>query len=130
MHYRIGVTTAIVLACLTVAGCSKDSDEPKYRELKGKVSSIDPTTGQVGMTYYNEKRKTEQALVGKLAPDAEILIDGATATLADVRIDDEVVVTGRVEKRDGEPQLVATQVRIQRREAGTSEAATKPAEGN
>ena len=61
-------------------------------------------------------------LTGKLAPDAEILINGSTARLEDVQTEDQVEVTGRVEKRGDEQQLVATKVQITRLDAGTASA--------
>jgi hypothetical protein len=111
-------------ACVGTTGCGKDADEVKYHERRGTVSAIDPATGIVEMTWHNPKKNVDQQLVGKLASDAEILIDGVTARLDDVRVGDDVMVTGRVEKHD---QLVATRVEILRKEAPASEPASRPA---
>jgi hypothetical protein len=113
---------------MLLSGCSKDADTPKYRELKGRVAAIDQASGVVEMYYYNDKQKKEIRLSGKLAPDAEILINGATARLEDVQVDDSVAVTGRVEKHDGERQLVAVKVEVTRSETAETAAATKPAQ--
>lgn len=128
----IGLTFIVFLAVALFVGCGKDREETTYRNLTGKVSRIDLDTGVVEMTWYNEKKKREQTLPGRLAPDAEILIDGATARLEDVRIDDVVTVNGRVERRGGETQLVATKVEVQRQNlpttTGPAGASTAPSE--
>lgn len=105
-------------------GCSKESETPKYRELHGRVSGIDSASGIVRMMWFNPKQNKDIELAGKLAPDAEIIINGATARLEDVHVDDKVTVTGREEKRDGERQLVATRVEVTR--AATLPATTGP----
>ena len=69
-------------------------------------------------------------IAGKLDPNVEILINGAAATLDDVKIDDKVLVTGRVTVKDGAMDMVATRVEIERpvTEASQSSApASEPA---
>lgn len=113
----------LIAAALPFAACRKDSEASKHRQLEGRVTNIDTETGVVEMSWFNEKQKKEITLSGKLAPEAEILINGATATLADIRTDDKVTVIGHEEKRDGDRQLVATQVRVTRAESSTKPAA-------
>lgn len=112
------------------SGCGKKNEEPKHRNIDGKVTSIDTTTGEVRMLWYNAKEKKDMELTGTLSPDAEILINGRTAKLEDVQVDDNVSVTGRVEKHEGEPKLVALKVQISRptdtEPAPANAAETKP----
>jgi hypothetical protein len=109
---------ASIIACVG-AGCKDKSDAPKVRHLKGRVVSIDPESEIVTGSFYIEQQQKEMELSGKLAPDAEIMINGRTATLKDVRIDDSVEVTGYEEKHDGERKLVAQRVEIIRAEPAT-----------
>jgi hypothetical protein len=113
------------LAAGLAGGCGQDSERPQYRETPvGRVTAIDKDTGIVSMTYVSDKHGKDVALSGRLAPGAEIVIDGVTARLEDVRVGDRVKVAGRVEKKDGEQQLVALKVEIMRR---GGDASTRPA---
>lgn len=115
---------------LAAGGCRDRSETPKYRKLTGRVTLINLSTGEVEMSTYIPKLKKEIPLKGKLAPDAEILIDGSTARLEDVRIDDQVAVEGRDEKHGEERQLVATKVVVTRSDAARSSApASEPGSG-
>jgi|GEM_PF-997797 len=126
VFFVIGVIWAMGSVGLT--GCGKDRDAPKYQELTGRVSAIDPSTGAVKMIYYSPKHQVEREVEGTLAPNAEILINGKTTRLEDVRVEDLVRVTGRIEKRDGQKSLVATKVEITRPQAAEAgSASTQPA---
>lgn len=112
----VGATMAWGLA----AGCGSGDDRPEaeYDQISGQVTSIDQGSGEVAMTYRSDKHGRDMTIQGKLAPEAEILIDGATARLEDVRVGDSVKVRGRVEKRDGSRNWVALNVEIDRRGRG------------
>ena len=124
----LAVSVVLATAVSMVSGCSKDSDAPKYREIEGRVTGVDVATGEVSMSAYSPKQKKEMIYRGKLAPDAEIWINGATAALKDVEIDDRVTVTARIEKSDSGTQLIATKVEIERPEipASAPTATTSP----
>ncbi len=127
---RITMLAAIAAgACALFAGCKSDSDTPKYKVVKGQVTGINSETGEVQLTYYDEKLKKDVTGTGKLASDAEILIDGATAKPEDVHKDDRVTVKLRIEKKDNIPQYVATQVDVTRNDsravAGSRPATTR-----
>ena len=116
---------------LVAGGCGKKDEGPKHKVIDGKVTHIDATSDEVRMLWYNPKEKVDQEIKGTLASEAEIFINGRTAKLEDVVIDDQVRVTGRVEKHDGERKLVAVSVHVTRTtttepaESGTP-AATQP----
>lgn len=116
---------ALLLAAMP-SGCSRESEGPEYNEIEGTVSGIDGEGGAVRMRWYSPKRNETIELTGFLASDAEILIDGRTARLEDVQIEDRVVVVGRQEKVNGERRLVATRVEVRRHEAGASQPADPP----
>jgi hypothetical protein len=104
----------LATALLVTAGCGKRSASPTHKSIEGKVTEIDTASDEVGMLWYNPKEKKDQPIRGTLATDAEILINGRTAKLEDVVVDDIVSVTGRIEKHNGEPKLVAVKVHITR----------------
>lgn len=109
-----------LLGGVLAIGCGQDSELPEYDQITGEVASIDKASGEVSMSYFSEKHRKNVEIRGRLAPEAEIFIDGVTARLDDVRIGDRVKVLGRVEKREGERNLVALKVEIDRREPTTA----------
>jgi hypothetical protein len=119
--------TAVMASALPTTGCGKDRDTPQTRVLKGRVTRIDPS-GEVEGEFYFEGMKDYRRISGRLSPTAEILINGETARLEDVKIDDVVQVTGYEEKRGGSERgpLIATRVEVTRPTAGTTQPADAP----
>jgi hypothetical protein len=115
----VGLVLGAALAVCPAGGCGQDSELPEYDQVSGRVSSIDKASGEVAMSYHSEKHQKEIELRGRLAPEAEIFINGVTARLDDVRIGDRVKVLGRVEKRADERNWVALKVEIDRRAPAT-----------
>ena len=102
---------------LGLAGCGKNDDEPDYKTLENcEVIKIDLKTGVVTIRFFSKKQADHVERPGKLAPDAEILIDGKTARLSDVRVGDRAMVVGIIVKKDGNKELVATKVEVTRPE--------------
>ena len=120
----ISVLPAVFLGLM--GGCGKDSEMPKYKEVEGRVSSINLETSVVKMLWYSDKRQEEIELEGKLDPNADILINGVVAQLKDLRVDDRVKVIGRIEKSDGARTLFATQVNVTRPQTIEIIPTTKP----
>jgi hypothetical protein len=108
------IALVFTLSLLGSAGCGGKDEAPEHKSIKGKVTRVDTSSGQVSMMWYNPKKRAEEEIPGKLAANAEILINGKTARLDDVMVDDEVTVTGFREKRDGIPGFVAVKVDIRR----------------
>ncbi len=131
-RFPLGFPAAALVGMLLPAamppGCSRESEGPEYNEIEGTVSGIDGEGGSVRMRWYSPKRNETIELTGFLASDAEILIDGRTARLEDVQLEDRVVVVGRQEKVNGERRLVATRVEVRRQEAGASQPADPPSD--
>lgn len=115
------------------AGCRKSSNKRKHRTIQGTALRIDEATGQVSMRFFHDDTNQYRTVEGIVTPETEILINGRVAQLGEVRVNDEVVVTGYVEKDGLSRRVVATKVRVQRDEwskgGGTSSkpASTKPA---
>lgn len=132
MTTSFGVKTlALAALSLTVmaGGCRSESDAPKAKTLEGRVIKVDVESGIVTGRFFLEKQGQEIELSGKLAPDAEILINGETATLKQVQPDDRVVVIGWQEKRDNEQKLIAKRVEITRPTSSTHPAGGTPRPG-
>ncbi len=121
-HFRLAPRVrALWVAALPVAalggvwGCGKEEERPLYHEVQGKVTAIDEETGKFTVEWYNKKRQQRMTHEGTLAPDADILINGRTASPGDVHIDDRVTVTVRDDSGD-RANLVATRVLVERPE--------------
>ena len=110
------ISVLLVVFLGLMGGCGKDSEMPKYKEVEGRVSGINSESSVVKMLWYNKEKQEEIELAGKLDPNADILINGVVAQLADLRVDDRVKVIGRIEKSDGARTLFATQVNVTRPE--------------
>lgn len=125
----ISITAIAIVA--TISGCQNKPNAPKVHLLKGRVTKIDASSGVVTGMFWNKQNK-EMELSGKLAPDAEIMIDGRTASLSEVEIGDDVEVEGYEEKVGESSNLIAKKVRIRRSATGATQPtapATQPAEG-
>lgn len=119
MNAKSLISTLVLLALsiTMTGGCGKKPDKPKPFEIKGTVLDINQETGVVKFQYYNdegERRERE----GKLAPDAEILVNGMTVAMGDVFVGEEVIVRGYIERVGGEPRIVAKTVIVTRDEEG------------
>ena len=90
----IGIPVLLAVSFSLMAGCGEDSEIPNYKEVEGRVSSINLETSVVKMMWYNPKRQKEVLLEGKLADNAEILINGVVARLVVLRVVDRVKVVG------------------------------------
>jgi hypothetical protein len=123
-------TIATIATLATLAGCQNKPSAPKVHLLKGRVTKIDTTSGVVTGMFWNKQNK-EMELSGKLAPDAEIIIDGRTASLGNVEIGDDVEVEGFEDKQGESSNLIAKKVTIRRSATGATQpatATTQPAE--
>lgn len=117
---------AVLLTGLLISGCGKDKDEVKFHTREGRVAAINKETGAFEGWFYSKKHKKELKMPGRLDPNVEIVINGATASVDDVRIDDKVTVTVKEIKRRGERELIATKVEVTRIDEEAVPAASEP----
>lgn len=118
----ISVLRALAFGVLLVAtvgsgGCAKDNPRAHVLSLEGKVRAVDRKSDQIGtvtVTYYSEEHKQEMEGTGDVTPETEILIDGAVATLRDIREGDHVRGEVRVEKVDGKRKQTVIRIHVQR----------------
>jgi hypothetical protein len=107
-------------------GCGGDDDKPQLIQREGRVASINKETCAVEMWYYSPKQRQEIKIPGRLDPNVEILINGAVASVDDVKIDDRVKVLGRSEGSGMDQHFVAVKVEVIRPVSETIPAASAP----
>lgn len=94
----LGTVAAVMLAG---GGCREKIEQPKVLPLEGKVTKIDTRAGAITVRYFNEKQQKEMTDTGAVNENTEIVINGALASLADIRVGE--LVRGQVViERDGQ----------------------------
>ena len=101
---------------ITLPGCSKDDDEPEFRQLEGTAEKLNLDTGQVALRFFHQKSGTEQIIEGIVNDQTEVLINGRVAELKDIRLKERVKVTGYRKGKGADAQMVAVRVEIERPE--------------
>ncbi len=105
------------------AGCAEKESQPEVISLEGKIEKIErqtDTTGKITVVYYNEKQKQEVPGTGVVTKETEIMIDGAVATLKDLREGERVRGEVRVDKKDGKKVQTALKIYAERGKSGTT----------
>lgn len=110
----LGILALVLVVTPLLAGCGKKDEEPKVGTRSGRVASYDKETGIVQMKVFDPDSKQEVTVPGTLAPNVEVIINGAVATLDDVKIDDKVKVTGMKVKEDGKRKFIVKKVEVER----------------
>lgn len=115
---------ALPLFCIFaffLGGCGDDKPRVEVLSIEGTIEAIDARkdgTGSVKVSYFSPKRQEEIVGTGMVTKETEILINGAVATLKDLRVGDRVRSDVRVEKKNGARTLVALTVYIDRATTG------------
>jgi len=112
-----GPRVLILLALLPVlcGGCGEKQKQAEIISLEGKVEKIErtsDTTGKITVAYYSEKKEQEIHVTAQVTKDTEIMINGAAATLKDLREGERVRGDGRIEKKGGKKDPVQTVLKI------------------
>ena len=111
----------IFTVSLVAGGCRKKDEGPRIMSLEGKVESIEAEpdgTGKLVVVYYNEKQKRDVAGTAFVTKETEIMIDGALATLADLREGERVRGEIRVDKKGGERTQTVLKLYVDRAKRG------------
>lgn len=106
--------SAACFLLVLIAGCQKKESAPEIISLEGTVQKVELKSdgaGEITVEYYNEKQKQQQIGVGIVDRQTDIRVNGASATLADVRVGDRVRGDVRVAKVKN--TTVQTVVKIQ-----------------
>lgn len=118
LNNRKGFALICVLTCAVIfGGCKKNEEGPKVQSLKGKVERIEVNpdgTGRITIIYFSEKQDQEITGTGLVTKETEILINGAVASLSDIREGERVRGEVRIVKNGEERTQVALKIYIDR----------------
>jgi len=107
---------------LAFPGCRQEQPGPEVISLDGKIEKINRTsddTGEITVSYYSDKQKTEVSGIGMVTKATEIMINGAIATLKDLRDGERVHGEVRVDKKGGERVLTILKITVNRAQTPT-----------
>ncbi len=104
----------IVIAALVVLGWLyyRESTQAVHRSISGTVTAIDTSTRRVSIRVVHPKTGQQIELTGEVPNECQILIDGKSSTLADVRVGDIADAEGVLTKAN--QRIVANHVTIKR----------------
>lgn len=114
--FNVVAPLALVLL-LSGLTCRQEDASVEVVPLVGKVEKIDARpdgTGELVIAYFSERHNQEISGVGQVTKETEIMINGATATLADVRLGEQVRGEVRVEKKGKERKRIALKIYVDR----------------
>lgn len=117
---RLARRSAVVLSVFLLGigiGCSKNESSSDVLPLEGRVEKIDINpdgTGSITIIYFSEKRNQEVVGTGIVTKGTEILINGAIASLADIRQGENVHGDVRIERKGDEKKMYALKILIDR----------------
>ena len=118
LNNRKGFALICVLTCAVIfGGCKKNEEGPKVQSLKGKVERIEVNpdgTGRITIVYFSEQQDQEITGTGLVTKETEILINGAVASLSDIREGERVRGEVRIVKNGEERTQVALKIYIDR----------------
>jgi hypothetical protein len=120
LHHRVILIASLPLLC---GGCGEKEQQAEIITLEGKVAKIDrtsDTTGKVTVLYFSEKQKQDMTGTAQVAKETEIMIDGAAATLKDLREGDHVRGEVRVDKQRGKKVQTIVKMHVDRPKSGAS----------
>jgi len=120
-HGRVQVLlTLLPVLCV---GCGEKQQQAEIFSLEGKVEKIErssDTTGKITVAYFSEKQKQEITGTAQVTKETEIMIDGAAATLKDLRDGERVRGEVRVEKKGGKRVQTVLKIHVERPKTGVS----------
>ena len=111
---RLLTVSLMSLVLCQPIGCSeKDGGKPKIRRKEGRAKQVDVENRKVSMVWIDNKGD-EQTLEGTFTDKTEVLINGRSQTIKDVRPGDRVEVYGYSEGEGTNRKLIATKVVVNR----------------
>ncbi len=114
MTSRLLWSQLALLAIFAPGGCSDDAgDKPRIKEVKGVAKSINAEKRIVSMTFTDD-RGNERELEGTFEDDTEVLINGRSQEINDIRPGDKVTVYGYREGKGSDQRLIAIKVVVDR----------------
>ncbi len=113
---RMGLIFVLTFAVF-LGGCKKSEESPRLQSLKGKVEKIQVNpdgTGKLTLIYFSQKQDQDITGTGLVTKETEILINGAVASLSDIREGERVSGEVRIVKKGGKRTQVALKIYIDR----------------
>jgi len=114
MTSRLLWSLLALVTLLAPSGCSDNAgDKPKIRKVRGVAKSINVEKRIVSMTFTDD-RGHERELEGTFKDDTEVLINGRSQKIKDIRPGDKVLVYGYREGQGQDERLIAEKVVVDR----------------
>ena len=115
----------ILLAWLPAffGGCGEKQQQAEIISLEGKVEKIErssDTTGKITVAFFSVKQKQEITGTAQVTKETEIMIDGAAATLKDLREGERIRGEVRVEKKGVKKVQTVLKIHVERPKSGAS----------
>lgn len=111
---RLLCSQLALVAVFAPSGCSdKTDDKPKIRKVQGVAKSINVEQRIVSMTFTDD-RGNERELAGTFKDETEVIINGRTHEIKDIRPGDKVLVYGYREGKGPDQKLIAEKVVVDR----------------
>lgn len=120
---EMGLISAFLFICVSAGGCGEKQPKSEILSLEGKVEKIDrtsDTTGKITVAFFSEKQKQEIVGTAQVTQETEIMIDGAAATLKDLREGERIRGQVRIEKKGGKKVQEVLKIDVERPKVGTS----------
>jgi len=111
---RLMLFPVLLPAVWLLSGCSDNvGKKPKLRKVQGLAKSINIEKRIVSMTFTDDRGR-ERELEGTFTDKTEVLINGRTQEIQDIRPGDKVLVYGYREGKGADQKLIATKVVVDR----------------
>jgi len=115
-----GKSLLLILAFgAALTGCRQKEENVEVVPLEGKVEriSVHPDgTGVITVLYFSEKQGQDVVGSGQVTRETEIMINGALASLKDIREGERVRGEVRIEKKGQERRQIALKIVVDRAE--------------
>lgn len=102
---------------LASGGCREQKSSVSILSLEGKVEKVDVRpdgTGTITILYFNERKGQEMADKGEVTRETEIMINGALASLGDIKVGERVRGEVKIEKVGDQRKYTALKINIDR----------------
>lgn len=106
------IAALLVSSLVLQTACRQSVKQRRYRAETGIASKIDLETGKVSMSWLNARTGKSELLSGRVTQATEIMINGISARLEDIRPGDPVTVI--VYWDDEHQQWIVTSAAVQR----------------
>jgi len=129
MIRRTGLCLCLGVWLLVIGGCADKADSVDVVTLEGKIDKIERVSANVGkltVVYFSDKHGQEMVGIGDVTAETEILIDGAVATFADIRVGERLRGEVRIDQVHGEERKTVMKIHIKRAKPIGMGPVTKP----